>query len=179
MKKLSVNNRNKSVSHIQIHPKNIWNKQELDNVKNFIKAREAKRTQLQKINTKMLGIKYRLEDYINSEKITARKIISMESFIDMYLKVLNITFKKFAQSIDTTDGNLKKYLSGDRKFTADLAFKFGAFFHTTPDLWMRIYVKNELLNLKKENSWISKYKKYDYEKVCSDEHVKATSKLKS
>jgi len=69
------------------------------------------------------------------------------------------------KSIDTTDANLKKYLSGERKFSHDLAFKFSNFFHTTPDLWLKVNIKNELLILKKEKKQATKYKKYDYEKV--------------
>lgn len=148
---------------MKIRPKD-WNKHELANVKDFIKAHQAKRTPEQKLRTQMLTIKYQMEDYINNEKVSEKNMISIESFIDMYLETLRITFKKFAQSLDSTDANLKKYLSGDRKFSNDLAFKFSSFFHTTPDLWMGVYTKNELLSLRKEKQ-VSKYKKYDYEKV--------------
>ena len=87
--------------------------------------------------------------------------------LNLYLEILNITFRKFATSIDTTDSNLKKYLSGERKFSTDLAFKFSNFFHTTPDLWISIDVKNELINLKAQKKQIGKYRKYDYEKILA------------
>ena len=150
---------------MKILPKE-WSKQELANVKDFIKAHHAKRTPEQKLRTQMLSIKYQMEDYINNDKISEKNMLSLESFIDMYLEALNITFKKFAHSLDSTDANLKKYLSGDRKFSTDLAFKFSSFFHTTPDLWMGVYTKNELLSLRKEKQ-TNKYKKYDYEKVLA------------
>ncbi len=149
---------------MKIRPKE-WNKQESTNVKDFIKAHQATRTSEQKLRTQMLAIKYQIEDYINDEKISERNMISLEAFVDLYLEALNITFKKFAQSLDSTDANLKKYLSGDRKFSTDLAFKFSSFFHTSPDIWVGVYTKNELLSLKKEKKQIDKYKKYDYEKV--------------
>ena len=41
--------------------------------------------------------------------------------------------------------------------------KFGNFFHTNPELWLRLYLKNEFIQLnaaKKDQ----KYAKYDYEK---------------
>lgn len=150
---------------MKIRPKE-WSKQELTNVKDFIKAHQAKRTPEQKLRTQMLSIKYQMEDYINNDKISEKNMLSLESFIDMYLEALSITFKKFAHSLDSTDANLKKYLSGDRKFSTDLAFKFSSFFHTTPDLWMGVYTKNELLSLRKEKQ-TNKYKKYDYEKVLA------------
>jgi plasmid maintenance system antidote protein VapI len=99
------------------------------------------------------------------------KFYSIEAFLEDYLKVLNLTFKKFAVSIDTTDSNLKKYLSGQRKFNIDLAMKFGYFFHTSPELWLRVYTKNEFYLLTKEKSKASKYKKYDYLKVVELERA--------
>lgn len=155
-----------SVSHseMKIRPKE-WSKQELANVQDFIKGHQAKRTPEQKLKTQMLAVKYQMEDYINDARINDKNMISLETFIDMYLEALNITFKKFAHSLDSTDANLKKYLAGDRKFSTDLAFKFASFFHTSPGLWMGVYTKNELLALEKEKKQLSKYKKYDYEKV--------------
>jgi plasmid maintenance system antidote protein VapI len=115
----------------------------------------------------MLAIRYQIESYVNDEKVSEKNMVPLETFIDMYLETLNITFKKFAYSLDSTDANLKKYLSGDRKFSTDLAFKFASFFHTTPALWMGVYIKNELLALEKEKKQLSKYKKYDYLKVLA------------
>jgi plasmid maintenance system antidote protein VapI len=149
---------------MKIRPKE-WSKQELANVKAAIKAHQAKRTPEQKLKTQMLAVKCQMEDYINDAKISDKNMISLEAFIDMYLQALNITFKKFANAIDSTDANLKKYLSGDRKFSTDLALKCASFFHTSPGLWMGVYTKNELLALEKEKKQLSKYKKYDYEKV--------------
>jgi plasmid maintenance system antidote protein VapI len=157
---------NESVFEMKIRPKQ-WSKEELDHVKNTIKAHHATRTPERILKNNMLSIKYQMEDYIHNEKTTGKDIIPLENFLSLYLKIISITFKKFAESIDTTDGNLKKYLSGERKFNTDLAFKFASFFHTTPDLWMGVYTKNELLELKKEKKQFSKYKKYDYEKVLA------------
>jgi plasmid maintenance system antidote protein VapI len=115
----------------------------------------------------MLSIRFLMEDYIKDDTITEKNIITLEDFINRYLQVLDMTFKKFATALDSTDANLKKYLSGDRKFSIDLAFKFSSFFHTTPEVWMSVYTKNEFLNLKMEKKQISKYKKYDYENLLA------------
>lgn len=151
---------------VKIRPKE-WSAEELAQVKAFAKAHNAQRSPERKRKNEMLSIQYSMEDYINNEKVNEKNMISLEKFLNLYLKVLNLTLKKFASSIDTTDGNLKKYLSGDRKFSTDLAFKFASFFHTTPDIWMKVNIKNELLDLKKEKKQTSKYKKYDYEKVLA------------
>ncbi len=144
-----------------------WSAKEMAEIKQFAKENHAKRTPERKLRNAMLSVQYRMEHYIDNEKINEKNIVSLDSFINQYLEVLNITFKKFANALDSTDTNLKKYLSGDRKFNSDLAFKFASFFHTTPDLWMGVHTKNELLSLKKEKKQLSKYKKYDYEKVLA------------
>jgi len=149
---------------MKIRPKE-WSKEELAHVEAFVKSHQSKRTPEQKLHTQMLAVQYQIEDYLRDDKINDRSMISIEAFIDRYLEVLNITFKKFAHSLDSTDANLKKYLLGDRKFSVDLAFKFAAFFHTSPGLWMNLYAKNELLLLEREKKYLSKYKKYDYRKV--------------
>ncbi|SFE16163.1 hypothetical protein SAMN05518672_104713 [Chitinophaga sp. CF118] len=144
-----------------------WSVSHLTEVKSFIKKEAQKRSPEQQLITQLYGIKYRMEEYLESNDINIKDIRSIEFFLADYLKVLNLSFKKFAISIDTTDGNLKKYLSGERKFNTDLAMKFGCFFHTSPDLWMSICTKNEFLLLQKGKAYVSKYKKYDYKNVVN------------
>ncbi len=144
-----------------------WSDDKLAKIKAFVKSHSERRTPERKLKNEMLAIKYQMESYIDNEEINQRNLIPLETFLDSYLSVLNLTLRKFANSIDTTDGNLKKYLSGDRKFNIDLALKFSSFFHTTPDLWLQVNIKNELLSLQKEKKHISKYRKYDYEKVLA------------
>jgi plasmid maintenance system antidote protein VapI len=145
-----------------IRPKE-WSAEEMVQVKAFVKAHHAQRTPERKLKNNMLSIQYRMEYYTDSEKITEKELISLEEFLQMYLKVLGISFTKFAQSIDANARSLKNCLSGDRRFNAELACKFSHFFRTTPDLWMKIYVKNQLLCLEKDRKNFHKYKKYNYE----------------
>jgi antitoxin HigA-1 len=142
-----------------------WSAKHLVDIKAFIKKESQKRTPEQRLMTSLYAIKYKMEAYVDNNAVGTHQINSIEVFLNAYLKVLNLSFKKFATSIDSTDGNLKKYLSGERKFNTDLAMKFGCFFHTPPDLWLRICTKNELLLLNKEKTQVRKYKKYDYKKV--------------
>jgi plasmid maintenance system antidote protein VapI len=144
-----------------------WSDDKLAKIKAFVKDHSEKRSPERKLKNEMLSIKYQMENYIDNDDVKEENIIPLENFLASYLKALGITLKRFAILIDTTDGNLKKYLSGDRKFNIDLALKFSSFFHTTPDLWLRVNIKNELLNLEKEKEKISKYKKYDYEKALA------------
>jgi addiction module HigA family antidote len=108
-----------------------------------------------------------MEDYVNDEKISIKKLTPLQAFLDNYLKALGITFGKFAQHIDTTAARLKKSISGDQKFSPDLALKFGAFFHTSPDLWMKLYFKNEMIHFHEAKKHLKKYKKYNFEKILA------------
>lgn len=142
-----------------------WDDEKLAQIKAFIKNESNNRTPERRLKNELLSIKYQMEEYINNTEDNSKAIFTLEMFLNIYLKTLNLTLKKFAQSIDTTDGNLKKYLSGERKFNNDLALKFAYFFHTTPDLWLKVQIKNELASLNEEKSHIKKYKKYDYENI--------------
>jgi antitoxin HigA-1 len=142
-----------------------WSDSKLANMKALIKRESAKRFPEQKLKNDLLGIKYQMEEYIENTGSDNKKLQGIDKFLNAYLSSLNLQFKQFALYIDTTDGNLKKYLSGQRKFNTDLAMKFGYFFHTSPDLWLRVQLKNELIVLRKQQKQVSRYKKYDYTKV--------------
>jgi len=144
-----------------------WSDEKLAQVKAFVKEQSDKRTPERKLRNEMLSIQYQMENYLDNENINAKNLYTIEIFLSLYLKLLNLTFKKFAISIDMTDGNLKKYLSGDRKFSTDLAMKFASFFHTSPDLWLNIQIKNELFELSMNKTQTRKYSKYNYEKVVA------------
>src|SRR4051794_38063717 len=93
-----------------------WTAFKTASVKEFLNHRIAQRTPEQQLELSMLKIQYQMEDYVDNGK----KEQSLDDFVKAYLGVLNISFKTFAQNIGTTDGNLKKYLTGDRKFNSDL-----------------------------------------------------------
>ena len=144
-----------------------WGKDKLAAIRKHIQSETAKKTDKQRLEIEMLSIKYQMEDYLEAKEIEESEQKSVETFIKLYLGALNITFKSFAISIDTTDGNLKKYLSGERKLSTDLALKFAYFFHTPADLWLRVQMKNELHELEKEKDKLSHYKKYNYQRLVS------------
>jgi len=142
-----------------------WSASKLAAMKALIKKEAAKRSPERKLKNELLGIKYQMEEYIENMDSIEPKLQGIDTFLNAYLSTLNLQFKQFAVFIDTTDGNLKKYLSGQRKFNTDLAMKFGCFFHTSPDLWLKVQLKNELIALRREHRQVARYKKYDYTKV--------------
>ncbi|MBC7863358.1 MAG: helix-turn-helix domain-containing protein [Bacteroidia bacterium] len=146
-------------------PYREWTKEELASVKAYAKEHHAKRTPEQIISNALMGTKYQMLEYLEDETITEKTMLSIEHFIDLFLEATNLTLKKFATAIDTTDANLKKYLNGQRTFNVDLALKFANFFHTKPDLWLRVQLKNDLLQLNSDKNMMRQYKVYDYKPV--------------
>jgi plasmid maintenance system antidote protein VapI len=142
-----------------------WSDEKLAKIKAFAKNESKKRAPERQLLNDLLSIQYQMEEYLESKENDAKELHTLQMFLKEYLTILDLPLKRFAISIDTTDSNLKKYLSGERTFNADLAMKFGYFFHTPPDLWLRVHLKNQLDKLKQEKKQIKKYEKYDFVNV--------------
>jgi plasmid maintenance system antidote protein VapI len=113
----------------------------------------------------MLSVLYRIEDYLQRQEITEESVYTIEYFVMEFCRVLELSKTQFASYLDTDVSNLNKYLRGQRSFSTDLALKFSHFFHTPVDVWLKVELKNHLIMLKKEESHLEKYSKYDYEKI--------------
>lgn len=112
----------------------------------------------------MAAITFRMEQYAGAEESNIKQEYTIEDFVEDYLGTLNITFKAFTHAIDSSDGNLKKYLKGEREFNEDLACRFGSFFHVSPLTWMRVQHNNDLLRLGRVN--VNRHcRKYDFKKI--------------
>ena len=82
----------------------------------------------------------------------------MGQFLREHLQALNLKNKTFARYLDIEGSNLSAILNGKRKITVELAFKLGQVFNLSPDLWLLIQSKNEILQL--SDTKIMEYKKY-------------------
>jgi len=143
-----------------------WTDTDIAKLKAQARELASKRSLEQRIQNEMAAIRYEMEEYIANSDHPSRKI-TLEKVVNQYLDILDLSFRKFAMSLDTTDGNLKKYLSGERRFNTELALKFGHFFHTEPELWLQVQLKNELFELKTEKRQMKRYRKYDYKKIVT------------
>ncbi|MBZ5859014.1 helix-turn-helix transcriptional regulator [Flavihumibacter profundi] len=161
-KKIKKNNTIRGKREKAVAP---WTKEKLLRVKAFLDKENKKTIPQKDRKNALLSIQYRMEYYLLTNNAEIRKIRPLEEFLLSSLKALNIPFKLFALSIDTTDANLKKYLSGARKFNIDLAMKFGAFFHMPPELWLNIQVKNDIIRLQEEKKLRKAYESYNYENL--------------
>lgn len=140
-------------------------KNKLSKIKAYIAEESKKQSDKRILKNNMLSVQYQIEDYLESENIDVDKILEIEYFVKLYLNEMNLTQTKFAKVIEVQPSNLYKYLKGTRKLNADLALKFSHFFNTAPEMWIMIQIKNEIIQLKRENSNKSKYEKYDYKNV--------------
>jgi plasmid maintenance system antidote protein VapI len=142
-----------------------WSTDKLAQTKKLIKDMAAKRSPERVLKNEFLAIQYKMEEYGAADEKSITKPILLETFLQEYLTALNISFRKFAIAIDINDANLKKYIAGDRKFNADIATRFGRFFHTSPITWMKVYQLNDLIKLRAEKI-DKRYDKYDFTNVA-------------
>ena len=140
-------------------------KEKVAEIAALAKLHNSKRSPERLRRNAMLAIQYQMEHYVSDDQITYENIYAIEDFVKDFLKVLGINKGTFAGYIEMDGSNLNKYYRSDRRFNTELALKFAYFFHTPADLWLRVQIKNELLQLQKEKEAEEKYRKYDYEKL--------------
>ena len=150
-----------------------WNAEKLSKTKKLIKDLAAKRSPERVLKNELLAIQYKMEEYTEADEKSIIKPIPLKTFLQEYLTALNISLRKFAIAIDMNDSNLK-YISGDRKFNADIARKFGRFFHTSPTTWMKVQQIDDLIKLRTEKI-DERYYKYDFTKVVQASSLRKTA----
>jgi len=144
----------------EIHVNHLWSDRKQEGLKDFILLHSKKQSDERKLRNELLSIQFQIEDYITSNNYNTK--LKILDFIKMYLKTLNVTQKKLADLFEMKDSNLHKYLIGERKLNANIVLKLSSFSHTTPEHWLRVQVKNELIEISKERENTGKYQKYDY-----------------
>jgi len=147
----------------EIKAKDIWNEQKQDELKKFILSHSDKQTRERKIKNELLSIRFQIEDYIGNEHTDRPKMI--REFVKMYLKAFNLSQRRLAELFEMESSNLHKYLVGDRKLNPGMILKLSTFTHTSPELWLRLQVKNELIEINREKEHNKEYRKYDYENL--------------
>lgn len=130
----------------------------------FARAHHQNRSSERLLKNAMLAVRYRMEFYIEDAAVTPNQIRTIKDFANEFLEVLKLKKGDFAAIIEIDQSNLNKYYKEDRRFNAELAMKFGHFFHTPADLWLRVQFKNEMLLFQMEAKAEKKYEKYDYQK---------------
>lgn len=144
---------------------NKWSEKKTAGIKALAEHHHSQRSPERIRKNAMLAVQYRMEHYVQDDQVTFGNMCAIEDFVKDFLKVLGINKTAFAQYIEMDGANLNKYYRSERRFNTVLALKFAHFFHTPADLWLKVQIKNELLELQREKQAEEKYNKYDYEKV--------------
>ena len=147
----------------EIKVKDIWNEQKQNDLKKFILSYSEKQSLERKIKNELLSIRFQMEDYIENDNSDQPTMI--QDFVKMYLKALHITQRRLAELFEMESSNLHKYLVGDRKLNSGMILKLSSFTHTSPELWLKLQVKNELIEINREKKNSKEYRKYDYENL--------------
>src|SRR5580698_1938970 len=79
-----------------------WSAKHLADIKGFIESESKKRSPGDRLITRLRGIRYKMEEYLENQEDNAKNMYSIEEFLHEYLVALDLSFKKFAISIDTT-----------------------------------------------------------------------------
>lgn len=145
-----------------------WSATKLAQIKAIASKKNEERSAESRLKNEILSLRYRMEEYLEKE-ITADDKMTIHAFVKEYLEVMNIPFNKFAVFFGKKDVNLKKYTMGERKFKADLATKFANFFHTSPELWLNIQSKNDIIEFNASKD-VKEFEKYDYLKFLELTH---------
>ncbi|MCE6991937.1 hypothetical protein [Dyadobacter sp. CY323] len=152
----------------EIQPEEIWNDEKKAGLKDFVLSHSKKQSKDRKLRNELLAIQYQIEDYIENENYDDK--LRILDFVKMYLNTLNISLKKLAELFEMKDSNLHKYLTGERKLNANIVLKLSSFSHIKPEYWLRIEVKNELIEVYKEKDKTQDYQKYDYRNLLANSH---------
>jgi addiction module HigA family antidote len=109
----------------------------------------------------LAGIRFEMEDYVNNTS-DAKNILTLGFFLKKIFKYFKIKQNKFADYIGIKPANFNKILSGERPISYEIAIILHEIFGIDQDLWMRVQIKNKLLQLsetRKKN--ISRYQLTD------------------
>lgn len=144
----------------EIEVAQIWDEDKRTALKDFITLHSQEQSKERRLRNELLAIQYRIEDYIGSDNTSDR--LRVLDFVKLYLKTFNVTQKKLADLFEMKDSNLHKYLVGERKLNAVIVLKLSSFSNLNPEYWLRVEVKNELIEITKEKEKNNDYQKYDY-----------------
>ncbi len=139
------------------------NSNDFDKFQAKLLNRSRERSVEQKRNVELLALKYKIEEYLESDE---NEIKLAGTFLKQYLKTLQIKQTKFANYIGLKPSNLSKLLSGERQINYDLALILGKIFNVNPMLWIEIQAKNELSRLEKAKD--NKYYNYSLTDLISE-----------
>lgn len=138
-------------------------KEEHDQVREYRENLYNKRSREDKIKDVLLGFRFSLEDYAETEN--PKKIIELGDFLYELLGQIKVRKGAFAEYIEISPRNINKYFNGERKFTMEHLLKLEKLFNVHAETLLEIQVKNELIQIKQSHK--GAYDKYKLEDLLT------------
>lgn len=129
--------------------------QEFDELQAILLNKSKSQTESQKRAIELLAIKFKMEDYLNSED---SEVKLAGEFLKSFLRTTHIRQNKFADYIGLKPSNLSKVIGGERPISHEIAIILGRIFNTEPMIWLNIQAKNEFKKITQSNK--NKYTQY-------------------
>ncbi len=113
----------------------------------LIRSKVAETPKGERIKISLLGLKYHMEDYLQSSP----KLIPVGSFIKKFIKLIEIKQIDFANYLEIRPSNLSKILSGERRLNIELALILEKLSNINAKVWLSIQNQNEIQRIQKLN----------------------------
>lgn len=128
---------------------------EYEDFKLLIRSKVTETSKEERIKISLLGLKYHMEDYLQSDT----KEIKVGNFVKQFINLIEIKQVEFAKYLKLRPSNLSKMLSGERRLSIELALILEKLSSINADLWLRIQSKNEINRIHKSHSkQLNKYR---------------------
>lgn len=128
---------------------------EYEDFKLLIRSKVNETSKDDRIRVALLGLKYQMEDDIQSDKVIAE----VGSFIKQFISLVEVKQVEFAKYLKILPSNLSKILNGERRVTLELSIILERLSNIDAELWLRIQNRNELTKINQSNNIeLNKYK---------------------
>ncbi len=121
---------------------------EYEDFRLLIRSKVAETPKEERIRIALIGLKFQIEDYLQSDK----EIIPIGNFVKKFINLLEIKQVDFARYLEIRPSNLSKILNGERRVTTDMAVILEKLSKIDAELWLRIQSKNEIRQVEKSYS---------------------------
>ena len=121
------------------------NSKEFQVLRQKIEEASEKRNSIDRIEDRLLGIRFRMERYLGGD--SGEALISAGQFLRECIAVLNIKNRQFAAYIGYEESNLSALCHGRRKITPELALKLARIVRIPAEYWLGVQNKEELAQL--------------------------------
>lgn len=113
----------------------------------MIRERVEAYTPEQKLHNKLYALRIQMYSFAKLEYTKTAK--TAPEFLREFINAINVKNKDFAKYLNLKESNLSAILNGNRRINIELAFKLGQLFEMSPELWLQVQTKHEMMEMEK------------------------------